>query len=191
MLKIVAVSAILFGCVAHTNSSTKQKEPVVTAPVQNNNSIHSFKVEALEGGNIDFSAYKGKKILIVNTASECGYTPQYKELQALYEKYKDKLVIIGFPANNFGGQEPGTNTEIKAFCEKNYGVSFPMAAKVSVKGDDMAPIYKWLTHKEANGVLDAEIRWNFNKFLIDENGKMVAYFPSKVTPMSEEIVSKL
>jgi glutathione peroxidase len=190
MLKIIAISAILFGCAAHTNSSTTQKDSTV-ASLTNHSTIHSFKVEALEGGTIDFSAYKGKKILIVNTASACGYTPQYKELQALYEKYKDKLVIVGFPANNFGGQEPGTNTEIKAFCEKNYGVSFPMAAKISVKGDDMAPIYKWLTSKEANGVLDAEIRWNFNKFLIDENGKMVAYFPSKVTPMSEEIVSKL
>lgn len=190
MLKIIAISSILFGCVTHSSTSTKPNESVV-APAIDNPSIHSFKVEGLEGDTIDFSAYKGKKILVVNTASACGYTPQYKELQSLYEKYKDKLVIVGFPANNFGGQEPGTNTEIKSFCEKNYGVKFPMAAKVSVKGDDMAPIYKWLTSKEANGVLDAEIRWNFNKFLIDENGKMVAYFPSKVTPMSEEIVSKL
>ncbi len=190
MIKIIAVTAILFGCASHTSSTVKQNAALIT-PTVNNGTIHDFKVEGLEGGTIDFSAYKGKKILIVNTASACGYTPQYKELQALYEKYKDKLVIIGFPANNFGGQEPGSNTEIKAFCEKNYGVSFPMAAKVSVKGDDMAPIYKWLTSKEANGVLDAEIRWNFNKFLIDENGKMLAYFPSKVTPMSDEIISKL
>jgi glutathione peroxidase len=190
MIKIIAVTAILFGCASHTSSPAKQNA-VVNSPAINNGTIYDFKVEGLEGGTIDFSAYKGKKILIVNTASACGYTPQYKELQALYEKYKDKLVIVGFPANNFGGQEPGSNTEIKAFCEKNYGVSFPMAAKVSVKGEDMAPIYKWLTSKAANGVLDAEIRWNFNKFLIDENGKMLAYFPSKVTPMSEEIVSKL
>lgn len=190
MIKIIAVSAVLFGCAAHTNSPAKQNA-AVASPAVVNESIHGFKVEALEGGTIDFSAYKGKKILIVNTASACGYTPQYKELQALYEKYQDKLVIIGFPANNFGGQESGSNTEIKAFCEKNYGVSFPMAAKVSVKGEDIAPIYKWLTSKAANGVLDAEIRWNFNKFLIDENGKMVAYFPSKVTPMSDEIISKL
>ncbi|MBL0145762.1 MAG: glutathione peroxidase [Chitinophagaceae bacterium] len=153
--------------------------------------IYAFKVEALEGGKINFSKYKGKKILIVNTASKCGYTPQYKGLEELYLKYKDKLVIVGFPANNFGGQEPGTNTEIKEFCTKNYGVTFPMAAKVSVKGDDMAPIYKWLCTKELNGVLDAEIKWNFGKFLIDENGKMIAYFSSKVTPMSEEITGKL
>ncbi len=190
MIKIIAASAILLGCAAHSNPSTKQTATVVT-PVHANGTIHSFKVEGLEGGTIDFSAYKGKKILIVNTASKCGYTPQYKELQVLYEQYQDKLVIVGFPANNFGGQEPGSSAEIQSFCEKNYGVSFPMAAKVSVKGDDMAPIYKWLTSKEANGVLDAEIRWNFNKFLIDENGKMIAYFPSKVTPMSDEIVSKL
>ena len=190
MIKIITISAILFGCAAHTNSPVKQTTALVP-PGITNGTIHSFKVEGLEGDTIDFSAYKGKKILIVNTASECGYTPQYKELQQLYDKYKEKLVIVGFPANNFGGQEPGSNTEIKAFCEKNYGVSFPMAAKVSVKGDDIAPVYKWLTSKEANGVLDAEIRWNFNKFLIDENGKMVAYFPSKVSPMSDEIVSKL
>ena len=190
MIKIIALSAVLFGCAAHSNNAAKQTISTAT-PAVRNQTIHDFKVEALEGGTIDFASYKGKKILIVNTASECGYTVQYKELQALYEKYQEKLVIVGFPANNFGGQEPGSNTEIKAFCEKNYGVSFPMADKVSVKGDDMAPIYKWLTSKEANGVLDAEIRWNFNKFLIDENGKMIAYFPSKTTPMSEEIISKL
>lgn len=190
MIKIIALSVILFGCAAHSNNSSK-KTTVPTTSSVSNQSIYNFKVEALEGGTIDFASYKGKKILIVNTASACGYTPQYKELQALYEKYKEKLVIVGFPANNFGGQESGSNTEIKAFCEKNYGVSFPMAAKISVKGDDIAPIYKWLTSKEANGILDAEIGWNFNKFLIDENGKMVAYFPSKITPMSEEITSKL
>ncbi|CAF4745120.1 unnamed protein product, partial [Rotaria sp. Silwood2] len=150
-------------------------------------SIYDFKVEALDGGSIDFAKYKGKKILVVNTASKCGYTPQYEGLEKLYEKYQDKLVIIGFPANNFGGQEPGTNTEIKEFCKKNYGVTFPMAAKVSVKGDDTAPIFKWLCSKTENGVLDAEIKWNFGKFLLDENGHLLAYFPSKVEPMSEEL----
>lgn len=190
MIKIIALTTVLISCAAH--SSNTSKHPIIAStPTVSNQSIYGFKVEGLEGGTIDFAAYKGKKILIVNTASACGFTPQYKELQALYEKYKEKLVIVGFPANNFGGQESGSNTEIKSFCEKNYGVSFPMAAKISVKGDDMAPIYKWLTSKVANGVLDAEIRWNFNKFLIDENGKMLAYFPSKVTPLSEEILSKL
>ena len=113
--------------------------------------IYDFKVPALDGNTIDFATFKGKKILIVNTASECGYTPQYKELEELYEKYKTKLVIVGFPANNFGGQEPGSNSDIKTFCQKNYGVTFPMAAKISVTGDDTAPIYQWLTHKDQNG----------------------------------------
>jgi glutathione peroxidase len=154
-------------------------------------SIYDFKVESLDGGQINFAKFKGKKILIVNTASQCGYTPQYAELEELYEKYKEKLVVVGFPANNFGQQEPGTNQEIKEFCKKNYGVSFPMAAKVSVKGDDIHPLFYWLTHKSENGVLDAEIKWNFNKFLLDENGKLLAYFPSKVKPMSEEITNYL
>jgi glutathione peroxidase len=156
-----------------------------------NPSIHSFKVKSIDGGTIDFSKFKGKKILVVNTASKCGYTPQYEALQKVADQYKDKLVIVGFPANNFGAQEPGTDGEIVEFCKKNYGVTFPLASKVSVKGDDTAPIYKWLTNKAENGVLDATIAWNFNKFLLDENGKMIAYFPSKVTPDSEEITKYL
>ncbi|MBV9989291.1 MAG: glutathione peroxidase [Chitinophagaceae bacterium] len=153
--------------------------------------IHSFKVKSIEGGTIDFSQFKGKKILVVNTASKCGYTPQYEALEKVYEEYKDKLVIVGFPANNFGGQEPGADTEIQEFCKARFGVKFPLASKISVKGDDTAPIYKWLTSKEQNGVLDATITWNFNKFLLDENGKLIAYFPSKVTPDSEEILKYL
>ena len=153
--------------------------------------IYDFKVPSIDGKTIDFAQFKGKKILIVNTASKCGYTPQYEGLQKLYNTYKDKLVIVGFPANNFGAQEPGTNTEIQEFCKKNYGVSFPMAAKISVKGDDTAPIYKWLCSKAENGVLDAEIKWNFNKFLLDENGNLMYYFPSNVEPLSNDLVSKL
>lgn len=154
-------------------------------------SIYDFKVLGLEGQEIDFSKYKGKKILIVNTASKCGYTPQYEELEALHKKYKDKLVIIGFPANNFGGQEPGSNTEIKEFCKRNYGVTFTMAEKVSVKGDDMHPLYKYLTNEAAKLGVEDPVKWNFTKFLIDENGKLAAVFPSKVKPMSEELTSKL
>ncbi len=154
-------------------------------------SIHSFKVKSIEGGTIDFSKFKGKKILVVNTASKCGYTPQYEALEKVYEQYKDKLVIVGFPANNFGSQEPGSDDEIQEFCKARFGVKFPLASKISVKGEDMAPIYKWLTTKSENGVLDATIAWNFNKFLLDENGKMIAYFPSKVTPDSEEITKYL
>ena len=154
-------------------------------------SIYDFKVEGLNGDTIDFSAFKGKKILIVNTASKCGFTPQYEGLEQLYEKYKDKLVIVGFPANNFFSQEPGSNETIAEFCKKNYGVTFPMAAKISVKGKSTAPIYRWLCNKEENGVMDAKITWNFNKFLLDENGKLLEHFTSKVKPMSEEIISKL
>jgi glutathione peroxidase len=154
-------------------------------------SIYEFKVPSLDGATIDFSKFKGKKILIVNTASACGYTPQYADLQKLYDQYKTKLVIVGFPANNFGQQEPGSNSEIKEFCKKNYGVTFPMAEKVSVKGDDIHPLFKWLTNKSENGVMDAEIKWNFTKFLLDENGKLINMFPSKVTPMSEEITKYL
>jgi glutathione peroxidase len=158
---------------------------------QKTSSVHDFKVTSLDGGTIDLSDFKGKKILIVNTASRCGFTRQYKDLEELHNTYKDKLVIIGFPANNFGGQEPGSNEEIREFCTKNYGVSFPMAAKVSVKGKDIHPLFSWLTNKSQNGVMDAEIRWNFGKFLIDENGKPIAYFGSGTNPMSDDIVSRL
>jgi glutathione peroxidase len=154
-------------------------------------SIHQFKVASIDGGTIDFSQFKGKKILVVNTASKCGYTYQYENLEKLYEQYKDKLVIVGFPANNFGGQEPGSNEEIKEFCSAKFKVKFPMAAKVSVKGSDMAPIFKWLTQKSENGVLDANIGWNFNKFLLDENGKLVQHFASRVEPTDEAITSLL
>jgi glutathione peroxidase len=161
------------------------------SPTKKKNSIHKFKVESLEGDKIDFKKYKGKKILIVNTASKCGYTKQYEQMQKLYNQYSNKLVIVGFPANNFGGQEPGSALEIKEFCKRNYGVTFPMAAKVSVKGDDIAPIFKWLTSKEENGVMDATIKWNFTKFLLDENGVLIAKFDSKVLPDSEEITKYL
>lgn len=154
-------------------------------------SIYKFKVEGLSGGEIDFSKYKGKKILIVNTASECGYTPQYAGLQKLSQKYKDKLVIVGFPANNFGAQEPGTNKEIQGFCQKNYGVTFPMAAKISVKGSDMAPIYHWLTEKQYNKFKDSDVKWNFQKYLIDENGNLVGVYMSNVTPESAELAAAI
>lgn len=160
----------------------------VTMP---NNTIYKFKVKSLSGGDIDFSEFKGKKILIVNTASKCGYTSQYKGLEALYNSHKDNLVVVGFPANNFGAQEPGTNDEISAFCEQNYGVSFPMAAKVSVKGDDIAPVFAWLTSKAQNGSMDVEVKWNFTKFLIDENGQLIASFESKIEPQSEVVLEWL
>jgi glutathione peroxidase len=154
-------------------------------------SIYEFKVDGLEGGTIDFSQYKGKKIMVVNTASKCGNTPQYAELEQLYEKYKDKLVIIGFPANNFGQQEPGSNEEIKEFCTKNYGVTFPMAAKVSVKGDDIAPIFEYLTSEAKKLGFEDPIKWNFTKFLLDENGKLITVIHNRTKPMSEEVLKYL
>ncbi len=164
---------------------------VMTSLLGTAQSIHSFKVKGLDGKQIDFASFKGKKILVVNTASKCGYTPQYEALEKVYKQYKDKLVIIGFPCNQFGGQEPGTNEEIASFCQKNYGVTFPLADKIDVKGSNTAPIYQWLTQKANNGVVDANISWNFNKFLLNEDGKMIAYFPSNVKPDSEEILSRL
>lgn len=159
--------------------------------MQTTQSIHSFKIASIDGGTIDFSTFKGKKILVVNTASECGYTPQYEGLEKLYQQNKDKLVIVGVPSNDFGQQEPGTNEQIQTFCKKRYGVTFPLTTKVDVVGDNTAPLYKWLTSKEQNGVLDATVKWNFNKFLLDENGKMLAYFPSKTEPLSDEIAKYL
>ncbi|WP_245586322.1 glutathione peroxidase [Olivibacter sitiensis] len=153
-------------------------------------SVYDFSFQSLEGVKVPFEQFKGKKILIVNTASKCGFTPQYKDLETLSQKYKDKLVVIGFPANNFGQQEPGSNEDIKSFCEQNYGVTFLMAEKSSVKGDDISPLFKYLTN-EANANLTGEVKWNFEKFLIDEQGHLIARFPSKVNPLSEELTSKL
>lgn len=154
-------------------------------------SIYDFKVEGLTGGTIDFAKFKGKKILIVNTASKCGYTPQYEELETLYKKYGSKLVVVGFPANDFMSQEPGKNEDIAAFCKKNYGVTFPMAAKITVKGKNMAPIYKWLTEEEHNGYKSSSVKWNFQKYLIDEKGKLVAVFQPGVKPLSSEITGMI
>ncbi len=154
-------------------------------------SIYLFKVEDLSGGNIDFSKFKGKKILIVNTASKCGYTPQYAALEKLYEKYKGKMVIVGFPANNFGAQEPGTNKDIEEFCLKNYGVSFPMAAKISVKGDEIHPIYLWLTKKKYNGLMDSDVKWNFQKYLLNEKGELTDMFTSDVKPDDPKIIAAI
>lgn len=153
--------------------------------------FYSFKVKTLEGNDFDFNTLKGKKVMIVNTASKCGNTPQYKQLEALYEKYKDELVIIGFPANNFGAQEPGTAQEIRQFCTNSYGITFPMMQKISVKGDDMSPVYKWLTSKSLNGVMDSGVKWNFQKYLVDENGKLVDVIDPSVLPDSDKVLSWL
>jgi glutathione peroxidase len=155
-------------------------------------SVYGIGVKTLDGSKtIDFSAFKGKKILFVNTASECGYTPQYEGLQKLHEKYGDKLVIIGSPSNQFGGQEPGDTSEIREFCTRNYHITFTITEKLDARGANQHPLYAWLTKKSLNGVLDAEVKWNFNKFLVDENGKLLAYFPSKVAPDDPELLKMI
>jgi glutathione peroxidase len=157
----------------------------------NGKSIYDFIERSIDGREISLADYKGKKLLIVNVASECGYTPQYKNLQSLYEKYNDKLVILGFPANNFGSQEPGTNEEIKKFCSSEYSVTFPMFAKISVLGDDQNDLYKWLTSKDLNGWNDKAPNWNFCKYLVDESGKLMKFYSSAIDPLGDEIVSQL
>ncbi|MFR3214976.1 MAG: glutathione peroxidase [Dysgonomonas mossii] len=153
-------------------------------------SLYDFKVKDIDGNNFDLSSLKGKKVLVVNVASKCGLTPQYDKLQDLYEKYKDKnFVVIGFPANNFNGQEPGTNEEIKTFCTLNYNVSFPMMSKIDVVGDKKAPLYKWLTEKSQNGKMDAEVQWNFQKFMIDENGQLVDFVAPREDPFCDKIIN--
>ena len=154
-------------------------------------SIYDFKVKALDESVINFASFKGKKILIVNTASKCGYTPQYKNLEALHQRYKDQLVIVGFPANNFLWQEPGDNATIAEFCQKNYGVSFVMAAKISVKGNDMAPIYQWLTQKKYNHNSNSSVKWNFQKYLIDEKGNLIQMFSPGVDPLDAAIIQAI
>jgi len=170
----------LFAC---TNTTLTQ-DPA------NPKTLHDFKVKTLYGEDFDLASLKGKKVLVVNTASKCGLTPQYEDLQKLYEKYGgEDFEIIGFPANNFMNQEPGTNEEIATFCQINYGVSFPMMAKISVKGKDIHPLYAWLTQKSENGVLDARVGWNFQKFMVDEEGRLVEFAKPKTLPFDEKIVS--
>ena len=155
------------------------------------NSIYDFKVSSLDGKTINFKKFKGKKIMIVNTASKCGNTPQYEDLEKLYEQYKSKLVIVGFPANNFGKQEPGSNEEIQEFCKKNYGVTFPMAEKISVKGEDIHPLYKFLVEEAAKKGFTDPVKWNFTKFLLDEKGNLITVIHNKVNPLSEEVTKYL
>jgi len=185
ILLALMISIATFSCQGQKNNEPTQKKDMEP------NSIHQFKVKSLDGGVIDFAAYKGKKILIVNTASDCGYTPQYKDLQQLYLQYGQKLVVVGFPCNDFGGQEPGDATTIAGFCSRQYQVSFPMADKVSIRGDHPDPIYDWLTHKNKNGVMDASVSWNFNKFLLDEQGILLDKFGSNVNPLSDKITDRL
>ncbi|UGS21898.1 glutathione peroxidase [Flavobacterium cyclinae] len=189
LVTLFSVVALLFSC---QNQAQKKQTTTPTAITTSmaKETIYQFKVEDLSGDSFDFSTLKGKKILVVNTASECGLTPQYEQLQEIYEKYKDKnFVIVGFPANNFGAQEPGTNKQIATFCQKNYGVTFPMMAKISVKGSDMHPVYQFLTQKAKNGLEDSEVQWNFQKYLINENGELVKVVSPRTLPTDAEIVN--
>jgi glutathione peroxidase len=190
-MKLAALTcciALLFSC---QNKAQTTMETITNSSVSmDTQSIYQFKVEDLSGNTFDFTSLKGKKIIIVNTASKCGYTPQYEQLEAIYNKYKNKnLVIIGFPANNFMWQEPGTNAEIATFCKSKYGVTFPMMAKISVKGKDMHPIYQFLTQKKLNGVLDSKVEWNFQKYLINEKGQLEQVYMSGVKPNDEKIIN--
>ena len=163
-----------------------------TAVMAQDKTLYDFSAKTIDGQDFDFSSLKGKKVLVVNTASKCGYTPQYEQLQKLYDQMGgEKFEIIGFPANNFMGQEPGSNDEIAGFCQKNYGVTFTMMEKISVKGSDQHPLYAWLTEKDENGVEDAKVKWNFQKFLIDENGKYVKSLAPGTSPLDAEVTSWL
>lgn len=191
MKKIILLFGILIisSCKNQAQNQAIIAETSKTETMEKQN-IYQFKVEDLEGKEFDFATLKGKKILVVNTASKCGLTTQYKDLEVIYEKYKGQnFVIVGFPANNFMSQEPGTNEEIGAFCQKNYGVTFPMMSKVSVKGIDMCEVYKFLTQKSKNGLQDSEVEWNFQKYLINENGELDKVVSPRVLPTDNEIVS--
>jgi glutathione peroxidase len=185
LLHFALASFLFWNC-----QGQNQNKTITTTNTMEKQTIYQFKVEDLSGKTFDFSSLKGKKILVVNTASKCGLTPQYKDLEKIYKEYKDKgFVIVGFPANNFGHQEPGTNAEIETFCEMNYGVTFPMMSKISVKGSDMHPIYQFLTQKAKNGLQDSDVEWNFQKYLINENGELGKVISPQVLPSDDAILS--
>lgn len=189
MKNLILAIGLLFIPVCYGQKQAKKTTEKVEINKSMKQNIYQFKVEDIEGKTFDFATLKGKKIMVVNTASECGLTPQYEQLQKIYSEYKDKnFVVIGFPANNFGAQEPGSNTQIKSFCSLNYGVTFPMMAKISVKGDDMHPLYHFLTERAKNGLEDSEVQWNFQKYLINEKGELVNVISPKVLPTDEEIL---
>ncbi len=174
IFSLIALLSLMISCKAQNDKPMK--------------TIYDFKVEDISGDEFDFADLKGKKILIVNTASKCGFTPQFEGLEELYQKYKDRdFVIVGFPSNDFGEQDPGTNQEIEEFCKINYGVTFPMMSKISVKGDSIAPIYQFLTQKDLNGKKNSSVKWNFQKYIINEDGTLEDYFYSITTPDSKKI----
>ncbi|KOY88165.1 glutathione peroxidase [bacterium 336/3] len=190
MIPLVLLSAC-FGANTIKSKPENTQNTTIMQDEATKKSFYDFKMEAIDGKMIDFSQYKGKKVLLVNVASKCGYTPQYEQLQALHEKYGNKVTILGFPANNFGSQEPGTNEEIATFCKKNYGVTFQMFQKISVKGSDMHPLYKWLSDKSQNGWNDQAPSWNFSKYLVNEKGELVKFYGSGVDPVGDEMLKAI
>lgn len=187
LIAVAIVATITLSAVAYSFIGSSKK-----IETSNAKSVYDFKMTNIDGKEVKLKKYKGKVIMFVNTASECGYTPQYKGLQTIYDTYKDRgFVILGFPANNFGGQEPGSNAEIKDFCTLKYKVTFPMFAKISVKGDDQHPLYQYLTDEKTDPEFSGEIDWNFNKFLTDEKGNIIARFSSKETPESNEVTKAI
>jgi glutathione peroxidase len=183
---VLLLTFVALQCVGQNKQNQNNSK---NSNMQTTQTFHDFTVKDIDGKEFDLASLKGKKVLVVNVASKCGLTPQYEDLQALYDKYKDRnFTVIGFPANNFAGQEPGTNAQIKEFCTLNYGVTFPMMDKISVKGKDQAPVYNWLTHKSENGKIDQEVTWNFQKFMIDEEGNLVDVVQPKESPTSEKII---
>jgi glutathione peroxidase len=189
MKKSFALFMVLTSLWSCQNQAQQTSSNPIEIPMKNE-TIYQFNVQDLSDNAFDFAVLKGKKIMIVNTASECGLTPQYEQLQTVYEKYKDQnFVIVGFPANNFGSQEPGSNAQIATFCQKNYGVSFPMMAKISVKGNDQHPVYQFLTQKAKNGLEDSDVQWNFQKYLINESGELVKVVSPRTLPTDAEIIN--
>lgn len=182
---------LLFIFILISGCGTKRMESKPEGINQSPTSIYEIKANAIDGSEIDFNVYRGKKLLIVNTASECGFTPQYEDLQKLHEKYKGKITVLGFPSNDFGGQEPGTNEEIVSFCSNNYNITFQLFEKSVVKGKNKSALYSWLSSKEKNGWNESEPGWNFCKYLINEEGELVNFYGSAIKPLSEEIISKL
>ena len=188
-IAFIACSLVLFVS-SQIQAQTSKNKISKTDKAMAKENIYQFKVQDLSGDTFDFASLKGKKVMIVNTASKCGLTPQYKDLEAIYKEYKDKgFVVVGFPANNFASQEPGTNKEIETFCQQNYGVTFPMMDKVSVKGDDMCEVYKFLTQKSKNGLQDSEVEWNFQKYLINEKGELVKVIKPRTLPTDPEVIN--
>jgi len=190
MVSFSLIFILMISCKKEKEETTKLQAVVIENAEQDSEEIYQFQVTDLYGDDFDFSDLKGKKIMVVNTASECGLTPQYEALQKLYDTYKDKnFVIVGFPANNFGGQEPGSDAQIAAFCKENYGVSFPMMSKISVKGGDMHEVYHFLTEKDKNGLQDSEVAWNFQKYLLNEQGQLEKVIAPNTLPTDTEIVN--